>query len=373
MDLSAILYFLCLISTASIRINADEFNVLDFGAAGDGNADDSMAFIKAWNNTCSATAKSPTMVIPKGKTFLVRPITFAGPCKSSDITIMLSGSIIAPNGPNEWKEDDKSKWFEIQGVDSLQIDGSGTIDGRGKAWWDISCKINKKEGCIKLAPTVLKFDRCNNLRMNNMNFINSPQTHVTLMGCNGVEFGFLSIQAPGTSPNTDGIHIQASSNVYIHNAHISDGDDCISIGDNTSNINITQVDCGPGHGVSIGSLGKDGGEVGKGTVKHIVFSNLNFTDVENPIIIDQHYCDVADSCKETDTGVHIDDVLYAQSFGTSKTEVAINLNCSSSSPCTNIIVDTIQLKPANPGQRVISSCNNANGQSKGTDQPKCCF
>lgn len=74
-----------------------------------------------------------------------------------------------------------------------------------------------------------------------------------------------------------------------------------------------------------------------------------------------------------DTGVHIDDVLYAQSFGTSKTEVAINLNCSSSSPCTNIIVDTIQLKPANPGQRVISSCNNANGQSKGTDQPKCCF
>ncbi|KAH9666654.1 polygalacturonase ADPG1 [Citrus sinensis] len=338
-DLCAILYFLYLISTASIRINADEFNVLDFGAAGDGNADDSMAFIKAWNNTCSATAKSPTMVIPKGKTFLVHPITFTGPCKSSDITIM---------------------------------------------------------GCVKLAPTVLKFDRCNNLRMNNMNFINSPQTHVTVMGCIGVEFGFLSIQAPGTSPNTDGIHIQASSNVYIHNAHISNGDDCISIGDNTSNINITQVDCGPGHGVS---LGKDGGEVhvenitvsninfkgttngariktwqvGKGTVKHIVFSNLNFTDVENPIIIDQHYCDVADSCKETDTGVHIDDALYAQSFGTSKTEVAINLNCSSSSPCTNIIVDTIQLKPANPGQRVISSCNNANGQSKGNDQPKCCF
>lgn len=41
-DLSAILYFLCFISTASIRINADEFNVLDYGAAGDGNADDSM-------------------------------------------------------------------------------------------------------------------------------------------------------------------------------------------------------------------------------------------------------------------------------------------------------------------------------------------
>lgn len=46
-DLSAILYFLYLISTASIRINADEFNVLDFGAAGDGNADDSM--VKAKN------------------------------------------------------------------------------------------------------------------------------------------------------------------------------------------------------------------------------------------------------------------------------------------------------------------------------------
>ena len=38
---------------------------------------------------------------------------------------------------------------------------------------------------------------------------------------------------------------------------ILSGDDCVSIQTGCSNIYIHNVNCGPGHGISIGSLGKD--------------------------------------------------------------------------------------------------------------------
>lgn len=93
------------------------------------------------------------------------------------------------------------------------------------------------------------------------------------------------IQSPGNSPNTDGIHIQASQNVAITNSKISSGnlhlsifflfflcytlilscfwldlalwftgDDCISIGDYSSNVQIYNIQCGPGHGIRLSLL-----------------------------------------------------------------------------------------------------------------------
>jgi len=53
------------------------------------------------------------------------------------------GVLFAPSGPKEWKElNDTVKFIEFEYVNGLYIHGVGLINGRGKGWWDISCRYH---------------------------------------------------------------------------------------------------------------------------------------------------------------------------------------------------------------------------------------
>lgn len=148
--------------------------------------------------------------------------------------------------------------------------------------------------------------------------VNSKFFHIALLQNRNIRMSGLRINAPGNSPNTDGIHIERSAGVVITDTRISTGDDCISIGQGNDNIDIARVHCGPGHGMSVGSLGRYVGEGDvtrvhvrdmnfegtmngvriktwensptKSVAAHMLFENLVMKDVQNPIIIDQKYC-----------------------------------------------------------------------------------
>lgn len=53
------------------------------------------------------------------------------------------------------------------------------------------------------------------------------------------------------------------------------GDDCVSIQTGCTNVYVHNINCGPGHGISIGSLGKDNTKacVSNITVKDVVMQN----------------------------------------------------------------------------------------------------
>lgn len=91
-----------------------------------------------------------------------------------------------------------------------------------------------------------------------------------------------SVRAPKDSPNTDGIHIAKSSKIYVVNSSIQTGDDCVSIGDDSHDIHITKVACGPGHGISVGSLGKFPNE---GPVSGVYIENCDLINTQNGIRI----------------------------------------------------------------------------------------
>ncbi|KAL6643537.1 hypothetical protein ACP70R_018303 [Stipagrostis hirtigluma subsp. patula] len=380
------------------------FDVGSYGAVGDGRSDDTKAFQKAWAKACSSPQPA-ALLVPAGKKYLVKEIVFAGSCKSK-VTFKHDGTIVAPQDKADWsKPHGYPHWIHFSNIDSLTVTGKGTLDGNGKVWWKNSCRINKKLPCTH-APTTLIFSSCKHLKVENMKLINSPQFHLWVESCHDVTLSRLTIASPGNSPGTDGIHVANSEDVRIIKANIKSGDDCISVETGTKNLYATKIECGPGHGISIGSLGDDNSKAqvsnitidtahltetmfgarikswqgGSGYAKDIKFLNLVMDNVKNPIIIDQNYCTMADPahpkpCKEQKSAVQFSNILFKNIKGTSATEEAIKLHCSKAFPCRDVVLQDIDLKMKGGGDKKIvttSTCENAIlSKSSNVSPPPC--
>ncbi|KAJ0714253.1 putative endo-polygalacturonase [Helianthus annuus] len=357
--------------------SAATFDVTSYGAIGDGNTYDTEAFVKAWGDLCGDTSADPTLVVPSGKTFLIQCVSFVGPCKSSSVHFQLLGDITAPKSRDGWKGCDTNYLMFFESVQGLIMDGPGQIDGQGSIWWPQSI------------VTLLRFQKCDGLQLEGSRYTNSPKSHVRIEGCQGVDVGNLHISAPEHSPNTDGIDISWSSHINIHDCVIESGDDCVAINSGISDMNVTGITCGPGHGISIGSLGDNGENStveqvqvrncnltgttngvriktepnGKGYARSILFEDINLINVKNPIIINQHYSNEA-----TTSAVKVSDVTYRNIHGSSASKIAITFDCAEEVKCTGIIMDDVGIT----GDNVYADCKNVEGEFTDTSPQITC-
>ncbi|XP_068641877.1 probable polygalacturonase At3g15720 [Aristolochia californica] len=367
----------------SVASQAGVFDVTAYGAVGDANTDDSPAFVKAWSAACGASGAS-TLIIPSQKTFRLKPLELTGKCTASTIQIQIDGNLVAPNTREAFGQ--ASKWILIHSVDSLTITGSGQLDGQGAIWWPKNCFHRKLQGCpVDFSrPTLLSFESCNNLKLSGTwKLINSPRNHISVDDCNNVNISQIGISAPGYSPNTDGINIGKSNHLSISNLNIASGDDCISILSGVSDVNITSVTCGPGHGISIGSLGEGNREAfvsqinvehctfdktqngariktrpgGSGYAKNIGFRHLEMKEVEHPILIDQYYSDTMN----TSSAVAVSEVDFLDIRGTGVKEQVVSLACSLSIPCQAIRLSEVYLATTVPGKTASAYCLKVDG------------
>ncbi|KAK7392871.1 hypothetical protein VNO78_21321 [Psophocarpus tetragonolobus] len=358
-------------------------NVNDYGAKGDGKTDDSQAFMKAWQVACSSG--NAVLVVPQ-KNYLLKPITFSGPCKSN-IIVQITGTIEASDNMSDYSKD-RAHWLKFDSVDKLSVKGGGTIDGNGDIWWKNSCKNNEK--------LALTFYQCNNLIVEDLTIKNGQQMHLSFQESENVEISGLIVRAPGDSPNTDGIHITNTQNIKISRSIIGTGDDCISIVSGSKNVIATDITCGPGHGISIGSLGSgeskefvsgiivngakfsgttNGVRIktwqgGSGSASNIKFQNIQMHNVTNPIIIDQNYCDQKTPCKQQKSAVKVRNVMYQNIKGTSASDEAVQFNCSENFPCQGIVLQNIDLQHEDGGG-TKASCNNVKLFYRGDVNPHC--
>nr|XP_043610377.1 polygalacturonase-like [Erigeron canadensis] len=367
--------------------NAASYNVVRFGARADGRTDSSQAFTRAWRAACASWSSS-TVYIPKG-TFMTRPVVFSGPCRNR-ILFQNNGKLVAP--PNYQDMGYSGFWILFTKVNRLTVRG-GTIDARGSRFW--ACRRSGS----RCPPGVrsITFMWSNNVLVSGLKSLYSQLIHVAVSRCNNIIFQHMNIIAPSRSPNTDGFIIQSSTGVTIRNSLIKTGDDCIAIGPGSKNVWIEKIACGPGHGISIGSLGNSFNEAGvqNVTVSNVVFTktqngvrikswardsksyatNVEFRNiimiaVDNPIIIDQIYCP-SNRCPRETSGVEVSNVRYSNIRGTSTTPEAVKFQCSVSNPCRGIRMRHIRL--TTPNRVTTSTCENVHGSASGILVPRSCF
>ncbi|KAH9782555.1 Pectin lyase-like superfamily protein [Citrus sinensis] len=368
--------------------NAANYNVITYGAKPDGRTDSTKPFLKAWASACRS-AKASTIYVPKGR-YLIKAAEFRGPCRNR-VTLQIDGTIVAPT--NYWALGNSGYWILFIKIDRLSVIG-GTFDGKGAGFW--ACRKSGKN-CPAGASSIT-FNWANNILISGLTSINSQQTHLVINSCNNVNVRNVKVVAPDQSPNTDGIHVQASTGVTITGVTLKTGDDCISIGPGTRNLFMNNIKCGPGHGVSIGSLGKGFNEDGvqnitllnavftgsdngvrikswarpsNSFVRNVLFQNIIMNNVQNPIIVDQNYCPNNQGCPRQSSGVKISQVTYRNIKGTSKTPEAVTFDCSPTNPCRGIRLHDIKLTYMN--RAATSSCKNIGGTTFGVVMPKSCL
>jgi polygalacturonase len=267
--------------TAAIRLPF--FNVIDFGAMGDGKTLCTASIQKAVD-ACSRSGGGK-VIFPAGK-YLTGPIFLRSNVHvevPTGTTLLGSTHFVeVPSISGRWEGIDRivfASMFTGLDLENISISGGGMLDGQGEAWWQafrVVADLRKRHGLEEREPEnppgsplkwgrprLINLYRCKNVSISGLTIVNSPSWTIHPVLCDNVGIDQVTILAPENAPNTDGIDPDSCRNLRISNCYISVGDDCITIksgyryrNTNIPSENITVTNCvfGKGHaGVGVGS------------------------------------------------------------------------------------------------------------------------
>ncbi|BBG99923.1 Pectin lyase-like superfamily protein [Prunus dulcis] len=353
-------------------------------------SDITQALEKAWTDACASTTPSK-IVVPKG-TFKFVGTTFKGPCKAA-IEFQLQGTLQAPVDGSQLRRTTLGLVLTTSTGSPCQVVELLMAKEHSLGKTMIATKIDN-------ANLNTLFHVLTNSKILDVTSKDSKNFHVNLQKCEKVEINGFTISAPKESMNTDGIHIGRSTGINITDTTIGTGDDCISIGDGTKDLTVTNVACGPGHGIAIGSLGRypeeepvSGINIRKctltdttngvriktwpaspkdSTASDIHFEDITMVNVGNPILIDQEYCPWNECKKGVPSKVKISNVSFKNIKGTCTDPVAVKLVCSKGLPCENVELSDIDLKYTGDKGPITSVCSNVKPTMNRVAQPLAC-
>lgn len=212
------------------------FNVMEYGAIGDGIADDTRA-IQHTIDIChklsggevlvpGGTFVTGTLVLKDNVTLNVSPgATLLGSPRLQDYRPLNYFTTQIPPFLGEALLRDISTFHLIyaEKAKNIGITGLGKIDGQGPSFWDGHFKPLERPG------QMIQFEACENVLLQNVVLQNSPAWTLHILGCDNVKIQNITIKNHRNGPNTDGIDVNSSSNVLICNSFIDTGDDCICL------------------------------------------------------------------------------------------------------------------------------------------------
>ena len=282
----------------STKKKGDVFNVVDYGAVGDGVTKNTKAIQKAIDAcTPGGTVHVPAGTFVSGALFLKSNMT---------LHIAKGGTLKGSAGVDDYRPFIRNRYsgWEMEtfaslinagtlahdgsyNVKSLTIRGEGTISGGGAA---LGKAMLDAEGYYSRARLICLMN-CEGVNIQGLTLENSPSWTLHYTYCRNVTCHGLTIVSEGIR-NGDGIDPDSSVDSYIFDCNISTSDDCIAIksgknpegnriGQPTENILIAHCKF-RGHGMSIGS--EMSGGVGNVTVRdcEIAKDDLNGLQIKAP-------------------------------------------------------------------------------------------
>ncbi len=209
------------------------FNIIDFGAVGDG-ATDNAAVIQRTIDECHSSGGG-RVIVPTGGVFVTGPFQLKS---YVDLHIEASATLRASLDESLYTETpfknraEGSMWISARGAHHIAITGTGTIDGRGTAFMENEEPTHynyKFVNGIDRRPHLLTLIGCNNVTIHEVTFADAAYWCVHPAGCQDVLIQGVRILNSLKVRNCDGIDIDHCRNVRISNCYIESADDCICI------------------------------------------------------------------------------------------------------------------------------------------------
>jgi polygalacturonase len=250
--------FICIIiiNCCFLSAHTTDINILSTGALPDGKTVNSIAIQKAIDS-CAATGGGK-VVVPAG-------VFVSGSLQlHSGIELHLqSGAVLM--GSRSMADYPLGSLLVAKGCTNVQLTGTGTINGSGDAFYDQNFQP------LQRPLPFLLFDSCRFLRIRDVKVVNSPSHVFRIVKCSEVVIDGIYLNNPERSPNTDGIDLVDSRNVYISNSTLITGDDAICLKSHFGKVeNVTVTNCtiqSDDAAIKCGTGSKD-------TIQHCVFSNI---------------------------------------------------------------------------------------------------
>lgn len=210
------------------------YNVLAYGAKGDGRTDDAPSLQHAID-ACSEHGGGRVW-LPAGKTFLSGPLQL-----KSNVELYLDANAVLLANPDESiyhlsafgsNEGEGMLWLWAKEARNIRLAGMGIIDGNGVRFMgrELSDSYELKPvTTFDPRPHVLTLIGVTGVQIHDLTIREGAYWTVHLVGCDDVVIDGINLLNNLKIRNGDGIDIDHSRNVRISNCHITSGDDCICL------------------------------------------------------------------------------------------------------------------------------------------------